>query len=337
MVKDQYPAAAELLESALREEREMSQARLMLGTSYAELGRKPEAKAQFDHVLKNDPQSAQALMGMANILIDEGKSRDVIALCKRTISLDERNPQAYTLLGEVHVGLGKPAEALPYFEKALEIQPKLTQNRLNLAGSLVEVKEYDRAEELLKDIIRDFPRFPLAHFNLGLLYEEQGRPEEARSAYAAEVSAYPGDFRARFNLGKVLFRLGDRAGSLEQMREVTQIAPEQPEGYLFLARGLLLESSTRAQGEPEASPGARAAGVGPHGTDPTSAPIDEIHALVEKGLSLAETPDTRALGFFVLADVYNRQRRPDKANEALRKADAYASEIRSRSQATKNQ
>ncbi len=309
IVKDQYPAAAELLESALREEPKMSQARLMLGTSYAELGRKPEAKAQFDFVLKDDPQSVQALIGMANILNDEGRSEDVIALCKRTLSLDERNPQAYTLLGEVHASLGKPAEALPYFEKALEIQPKLTQNRLNLAGSLVEVKQYDRAEGLLNEIIRDFPRFPLAHFNLGLLYEQQGRPEEARSAYAEEVSAYPGDFRARFNLGKVLFRLGDGAGSLEQMREVIRIAPKQPEGYLFLARGLLQES----------------------------APIDEIHALVEKGLSLAETPDTRALGFFVLADVYNRKRRPDKANEALRKAEAYASEIRSSSRATKNQ
>ena len=314
MVKDQHSAAAELLESALREEPEMSQARLMLGTSFAELGRKPEAKVEFDLVLKDDPQSVQALIGMANILIEEGKSQEVIALCKRTLSLDERNPQAHTLLGEVHVGLGKPAEALPYFEKALEIQPKLTQNRLNLAGCLVEVEQYDRAEGMLKDIIRDFPRFPLAHFNLGLLYEEQGRAEEARSAYAAEVTAYPGDFRARFNLGKVLFRLGDRTGSLEQMREVIRIAPNQAEGYLFLARGLLLQSST----------------------DPKSAPIDEIHALVEKGLSLAETPDTRALGFFVLADVYNRQRRPDKANEALRKAEAYASEIRSRSPATTN-
>jgi arylsulfatase A-like enzyme/tetratricopeptide (TPR) repeat protein len=308
MSTDQYSAAVELLESALKEEPEMSQARLMLGTSYAELGRKPEAKAQYDLVLKDDSQSVQALIGMANILIDEGKSDDVIALCKRTLSLDERNPQAYTLLGEVFVGLGRPAESLPYFEKALEVQPKLTQNRLNLAGALVEVRHYNRAEKLLKDIIRDYPRFPLAHFNLGLLYEEQGRAEEARSAYETEVSAYPEDFRARFNLGKVLFRLGDRAGSLEQMREVTRTAPERPEGYLFLARGLLQET----------------------------APLDEIQALVEKGLSLAETPDTRALGYFVLADVYNRQHRPDLANEALRKADAYASEIRSKSPATKN-
>jgi arylsulfatase A-like enzyme/tetratricopeptide (TPR) repeat protein len=308
MVKDDYSAAVELLESALQEEPGMSQAHLMLGTSYAELGRKAEAKAQLDLVLKDDPQSVQALIGMANILIDEGRSQDVIALCKRTLSLDEKNPQAYTLLGEVHVNLGKPDEAVGYFEKALEVQPKLTQNRLNLAGSLIEVQQYDRAERLLNDILRDYPRFPLAQFNLGLLHEEQGQREQARSAYAAEVEAYPQDFRARFNLGKLLFQLGDRAGSLEQMREVIRIAPEQPEGYLFLARGLLLES----------------------------APLEEVQAHVEKGLSLAKTPDTRALGYFVLADLYNRLRRPDKANEALQKAEAYAAEIRSRSQRTKD-
>jgi tetratricopeptide (TPR) repeat protein len=150
------------------------------------------------------------------------------------------------------------------------------------------------------------------------------------------VEAYPQDFRARFNLGKLLFQLGDRSGSLEQMREVIRIAPEQPEGYLFLARGLLRESSTRAEGEPEASPGARAAGAGPHGTNRKPAALDEIQALVEKGLSLAKTPDTRALGYFVLADVYHRLNRPDKASEALRQAEAYAAEIRSRSRETKN-
>src|SRR5213594_1548395 len=89
----------------------------------------------------------------------------------------------------------------------------------------------------------DQPRFPFAQFNLGLLHEEQGHLEEARSAYAAEVSAYPGHFKARFNLGKILFRLGDAAGSREQMREVIRLAPKQPEGYLFLARGLLQESA----------------------------------------------------------------------------------------------
>jgi choline-sulfatase len=301
IAKDEHAAATPILEAALGEDPEMPQARLMLAGAYAELDRTKEARAQFDLVLEDDPQSVPALIGVANLLMQEGKTDDVVALCQKTLSLDERSTQAHALLGDVYAGRGEPDKALPHFEKAVEIQPKLTRNRLNLASTLIELGRYERAETLLREIIEDSPRFPLAQYNLGLVLEEQGRLQEARSAYAAEVSVYPRQFKARFNLGKVLFELRDRAGAVEQMREVVQIAPKRPEGYLFLARGLL-------QGE---------------------APVDEIQPLVEKGLSLARTPDLRALGWFLMADVFNRKQQPEKVSDALRRANGYASGSRS--------
>jgi predicted Zn-dependent protease len=161
------------------------------------------------------------------------------------------------------------------------------------------VKQYDRAETLLKEIVKEHPRFPLANFTLGLLYEAQGRLAEAKTAYAAEVAAYPQRFNARFNLGKLLFQLGDRGASIEQMREVMRIAPKQAEGYLFLARALLAES----------------------------APPEEVQGLVEKGLSLAQSADRKALGWFLLADVFNRRHLPEKMDEALRNAGRYSQRI----------
>jgi len=295
ILSDDSTAAARILEAALLEDPDMPQALLMLGGVYSELGRTTQAKAQFDRVLKGDAQSVQALVGMASVLVKEGKTSEVVALCKRTLSLDDRNTQAYALLGEVYTDQKKPAEALPYLEKAVETQPKLTQNRLNLAGCLIEVKQLGRAEALLHEIVRDYPKFPLAQFNLGLLYDEQGRLEEARAAYAAEVATYPGHFKARFNLGKLLFQIGDDAKAIAEMREVVRLAPQLPQGYLFEARGLLK----------------------------TNAPIEEVRSLTEKGLSLAETPDMKALGWLLLADVYSRTRQPEKMAEALRKADSY--------------
>jgi arylsulfatase A-like enzyme len=292
MVQDQHAAAAQALESALREEPAMPQALLMLGACYSEMGRKREAKAQFDRVLKDDPQSVQGLIGLANLLLEEGQTEDVVTLCKRTLSLDESNTQAYALLGDVYVGRHEPSKALPYLEKAVAIQPKLTQNRLNLAACLVEVKQLARAEATLEEIVREYPRFPGAQFNLGVLYEEQGRPQEARTAYTAELAAYPDAFKARFNLGKLLSGLGDWPGSIAQMREAVRIAPKRPEGYLFLARGLLHES----------------------------APLDEVQGLAEKGLALAQAPDVKALGWFLMADVFSRRHQPDRMNEALAKA-----------------
>jgi choline-sulfatase len=295
ILEEKYQAAADALESALREEPRMPQALLMLGGAYTELGRIREAREQYDRVLQDDPKSVQALVGVANVLMREGKTDDVVTLCKRTLSLDERNTQAHVLLGEVYTGRKQPREALPHFEKAVEIQPKLTQNRLNLAGALIEVEQYEKAESLLTRIIEEHPHFPLAQYNLGLVYEAKGRPAEARTAYAAEIASHPQHYKARFNLGKLLWTLGDRQGSMNEMREVIRIAPRQPEGYLFLARGLLQEPAA----------------------------IDEVQRLVEKGLSLANTPDLKALGWMLMADVFNRRRQPDRMNEALRKAESY--------------
>ncbi len=297
VLEEKYAEAAAKIESALREEPLIPQALLVLATCYVELGRTEEAKAKLELVLKEDPESIPALISMANILLDERKDDDVIALCKQTLSLDERNTQAHMLIGEIYLGRLNYREALPYLESAVEIQPKVTRSRLTLGACLLGLREYDRAEAEFKQVVQEAPKYPLANFNLGLLYEETGRLEEARAAYAEEVVNYPGEFKARFNLGKLLFKLGDRAGSLAQMREVVKLTPKLAEGHLLLARGLLYED----------------------------VPLEEVQAEVERGLSLAETDDLKALGYFLLADIYNRRQEPEKVSEALRKANAYKS------------
>jgi len=292
---ENYQESVQILESVLKEEPGIPQAMLLLATSYVELDRREEAKAQYDRILKDDPNSIQGLIGMANVLLSEGNKEDVIALCKQILSADDRNTQAYTILGEVYMGEDDHSQALPNLEKAVEIQPKMTRNRLNLAACYLGLKRYAEAEVILEDILKEYPKFPLAHYHLGLLYEGHGELQKAREAYEEEVEHYPNLFRARFNLGKLLFQSGDRKGYLEQMREVIRIEPEAPEGYLFLARGLLVESVD----------------------------LDEVLELVQKGLDLAEASELKALGYFLLADVYNRKNMPSQVREALDKANYY--------------
>ncbi len=301
MGRDEYGPAVEALEAALKEDPSMPQARVMLGSCYSEIGRTSDARNQFDSVLKDDPQSIAALIGLANVMLAQGQTADVIALCNRTLSLDDRNTQAYTLLGDVYIGRHEPAKALPYLEKAVQIQPKLTQNQVNLAACLIEVKDFSRAQQMLEAVLSGHPRFPGAQFNLGVLYEEQGRPQEARTAYEVEVANYPSSFKARFNLGKMLAQLEDWPGSIAQMREVVRIAPRRAEGYLFLSRGLLHEAAP---------------------------PLDETERLVQRGLGLADTADLKALGWFLMADIFNRRHQPEQMNEALKNARRQAAAVK---------
>ncbi len=292
---EKYEQAARSLERALSQEPGIPQARLLLATCYTELGRKADARRILDEILKEDPNSIQALIGLANILLEEGREDDVLALAQKALSIDDRNTQAYILMGEVYMARMEHDKARPYLEKAVAIQPKITRNVLNLAVCLIGLKEYGQAEKLLHQVIEEYPKFPLVHFHLGLLYEEQGKLDEACQAYAREIEYYPDHYRARFNLGKLLLKKGDLDGYLEQMENVMKTAPEQAEGYLFLARGKLLRND-----HPE-----------------------EILELVKTGLSKAKTSELKALGYFLLADVYSRLGQPARVQQALALANQY--------------
>ncbi len=296
---DQYAESAGILEKVLRDDPANPQARLLLASNYIELGRPEDATSLLNDLLQEDPQNIRALVTLANILQDEGKSDEVIRLCQSALQVDERNTRALTLMGQAYMDLRNFKDALPWLQKAVDVQPKMTQNHLSLAACLIGLKEYEKGEQTLHTILDGNPKFPRAHYHLGLLYEEQGKLQEAVREYKDEIEMYGDSFMARFNLGRLLLRLGDRAGYMEQMREVVRIAPKNAAGYLFLARGLLQERAS----------------------------TDEILSLTEQGLSLARTPEYKAMAYFMLADVYDRRNEPQLVRKALAKANEYKSQI----------
>ncbi len=293
---EKFAEAAALLEGVLKRDPEVIQARLILANAYIKLQRPAEAKAQLEEVLKQDANHVQALIVMAGILRDENRYADMVSLCRKALSVDPQSTQALSLLGNAYMDHKDYVKALPPLRQAAEIQPKLTQYQQSLAACYIFLKQYGDAERILNIIGRDYPKFPLVHFHLGLVADEQGDLVRAEAGYRKEIELYPQSVPARFNLGKLLLKKGDFDGYMAEMKEVVAIAPDMPEGYLFLARGQLRD------------PGAD---------------LPTVQANVEKGLHNARSPDMQALGWFLLADIYTRRQQPAKVGDALRKANHY--------------
>jgi len=292
IAQEKITEAVAVLENALREDPAITQARLFLATCYQKQKRLAEAKAQLDVILQSDSNHIQSLITLANILLQERKEDDVLAICRKAIAVDPKSSQAYMLIGDIYLGRKDYAEALPNVQKAVDIQPKMTQSRQNLAICLIGLHRYSEAETILRSIVAEHDRFPLARFHLALLQEEQGRFEEAKKLYREEIDHYPKAYNARFNYGKLLLREGDLPGYLSQMEEVISLAPQQPQGYLFLARGLVNDGIQ----------------------------LDRAEELVRKGLSLAGGDELLTLGYLLLADIYSRRGDADSAADALAKA-----------------
>jgi len=290
LIGEDYEQAVQVLERVLSEDSEVPQAQLLLVSAYRKTGETERAKGILDRYLKKDAGNPRALIAMAEILSDEGKAEEVIAICRRALAEDEQNARAWELIADVYIERNDHANALPNLRKVVEIQPKLTRSRNNLAASLIGVGELAEAETLLLEIVKQFPKFPLAHYHLGLLREEQGRLKEARAAYEKEVENHPDSVVARFNLGNLMFGFGEFGAAEKQMMEVLERDPRAARAHLMLARALLK------------SPGR----------------VNEAEASAKAGLDLATEHELKALGYFLLADVYSRQGRRAALEEALR-------------------
>ncbi len=272
------------------------QARFLLSAGYEKLGRVAEARTMLDGVLQEDPENLRALIAMAGILASEGEHELTVAICKRTLAKDDPQHAGHgadrrRLHGQAATTLG----ALPYLQEAVEIQPKLTRNRINLAACLIGLRRFAEAEAELEGHSRRAPEVPARALQPRTALRGAGRPGDARAAYAEEVELQPDSVVARFNLGNLFLRSATLLQPRISCRQLLKASPDEPRAYLFLARALL----------------ARAA-------DPA-----EVLPLVKEGLERSQTPDLKALGYFLLADVYSRQGRRAEVEGALRSAQSY--------------
>ena len=223
----------------------------------------------------------------------------MLALAKRVLAEDDRNTEAYALMAGIYMKRNDHQGALPLLETAVEIQPKLTRNRLNLAAAKIGVGRLAEAESILDAILAEYPDVPRVNYHLGLLYEEQGRLAEARAAYARELENYPKSVVSRFNVGDLLFRLGELDAAEREMRILIEEAPEIAKPYLLLARILLKEERE----------------------------LTEVERLARAGLQRADADRLKVLGYYLLADVYSRQGRQAELQQVLEKAQYYRSRV----------
>lgn len=299
--KDDYAGAAKVLDIVLKDDPNIPQAQMLLVSALRATHQSARAQQILDAFLKRNPSDTHALIAMAELLVEQGKSDEVLAICRRALSVDPKDARAYEVMADVYMNRNDHRDALPLLQKAVEIQPKLNRSRLNLAVAEIAVGQTAQAEEILSDIVQHYPKFPFAHYHLALLRERQGRFAEARTEYETEVTNHPQFVAPRFNLGVLLAKTGDRAGAETQMRSLIKDSPKEPKPYLMLAQ-MLLDQPGR---------------------------LAETESLARAGLERAQDADLKALGYFVLADVYSREGRRGELQDAVRKGEHYRSLIRS--------
>ncbi len=158
--------------------------------SYLQRGEIREAEVRFRSAIAANSANANALHGLAIIAYQTGHFQPAIELFDRAIAGDSSLAAAYVNRGNAQFALQRFDDAIQSHQVALQLSPDLNSARINLSSALQAVGRIDDSVVALEDA-SDSPDSPKTLNNLGNLYKEQGRLQDAIRCYTAALRLNP--------------------------------------------------------------------------------------------------------------------------------------------------
>ncbi|MBW2262308.1 MAG: tetratricopeptide repeat protein [Deltaproteobacteria bacterium] len=135
--------------------------------------------------------------------------------------------------------LGRSAEALEFFDRALEINPDDAETLCNKGVALDSQERGGEALECYKKALEINPHLTEAWTNRGILMDRMERFDDALRCYERAVHENPRYIDAWMNKGATLGSLSRTEDALECFEEALRISSEYAEGWLMKGAALL--------------------------------------------------------------------------------------------------
>jgi len=148
---------------------------------------------------------------------------------------------------EAPVDVSRPgdlAQALERYREALSERPADAELLANVGQILVAMNRPADAVPFLEKAVEAEPFSVVARFELAVAYGRSGKPKEAAEQYETLAQAGNADARAYHNLGLALRQLGRNADAAAAFERATALDPGRAPGWMGLA--LSLEADGRA-------------------------------------------------------------------------------------------
>jgi Tfp pilus assembly protein PilF len=110
-----------------------------------------------------------------------------------------------------------PDGARAAYQRAVEIDPEMSDAYVNLGRLLHDAGDLDEAIRCYREALERAPDDPVLHYNFALALEDAGDMKAARQHYHEAVEIDPGFADAHFNLGRLLERIGRRSQALRHL------------------------------------------------------------------------------------------------------------------------
>ena len=183
------------------------------------------AAGVFGEAVKRYPRSESLRIGLGISLSSTGKYQEGVKQFATATDLDPSDPEPYLFLGQAAILERTPdAEATKRLKYFAGIEPQNAQALYYYAMSLwaqvagsTDQSTLNPIETLLKRSAKLDPALGLAQLELGILYDQEGRENQALHAYQAAERATPNLAAAHYRLSQAYLRLGNKPEAQKEL------------------------------------------------------------------------------------------------------------------------
>src|SRR5205085_2252062 len=229
------------------------QTKLHLAALQAQAKQFNEAIALFQEVLKEDPNNADARVGLTAAMIESGQAGDAIAQLEQLIKAEPNRAALHAQLAALYLPK-QPDKALEQYKAAAALEPKNANHQVGMASAMVKQRQFQEAVDVLRPVLDSNPKEDIAYFahtNLATaLFELDDFPNAAREfLWILDHQAKRGDQKraaiSLYFLGVCFDKIGDYEQALKAYEQFMTLA--SPDNQLEIEKIKLRLPSIKRQ------------------------------------------------------------------------------------------
>ena len=179
----QYQCVLDVYKEILLLNAESAEADMLVGEALDEKGDDAGATEQFRAAVRSNPKEPNVHFGLAYLLWTRNQFPEAAKEFQAELDNDPQHLQARAYLGDSYVQLNDYAKALPELQKALA-DTSLAFVHRDLGMVYAEQGRKDEAISELQKAIELDPKDVAPHWRLAKLYQSMGKKEEAKAEFA---------------------------------------------------------------------------------------------------------------------------------------------------------
>jgi tetratricopeptide (TPR) repeat protein len=176
---------------------------------------------------------AEIYNSLGDAYAKSGKEADAVTYFSKAIELNPKLAKAYSSRGVEFLSLGQRAKAVSDMDKAVELDNKSAEAYFNVATLNVASRQDAKALANFSKAIELKPIFPAAYKARGRAYVKAGRNPEAVSDFAKAIELNPKDAEAYFLLGNFYAQSGKSDKAISYFTKAIELNAKYAEAYNF--------------------------------------------------------------------------------------------------------